>query len=122
MIIDLPMPQANKVDRAIYPDHYIEFYADRWILQGKALKGVTLMQFLARPNRYDNLDTSLDPLPLLPVQEKIRKKTLMNEFKAARAEREAAKLPYRNGSPFEKMAHHRHPTTDSAFQPRSAKA
>lgn len=46
------MPEAPKVDDAIYPDEYIEYWGQRFVEGGFAYLGVTLMQFLARPLRY----------------------------------------------------------------------
>jgi len=59
-----------------FSDEYLEFYADRYVRAGIGIRGVTLLQYLVNPHRYDNFDPDLDPLPLLGSQSRIANRLL----------------------------------------------
>ncbi|HEU4601546.1 MAG TPA: hypothetical protein VFS24_06245 [Steroidobacteraceae bacterium] len=127
----LPWPEANRIDDAIYPDEYIEYFADRYVAGGWVYRGVTLMQFLARPFRYIN-NNDAPPQPLLGAQVRVRNRLIKLERTARKrqtlrdgepldlawltrqAERGLEHLPRRNGAPFEVMHHHAHPRTTAS--------
>ncbi len=98
-----------------WSDAYVEHWAQRYLDNGLSIRGVTLMQFLANPRRYDNGDQSLDPLPLLGAQRRVQRRLLMAELGIEH-------LPQRNGVPFEALKHHRHPRTAAAHFVRRARA
>lgn len=70
-----------------YSDEYLEHYADRYVALRLKGHGVTLMQYLAAPARYEHL--ALEPLPLLPAQRAVQARL---DEEALRAEAEVAHL------------------------------
>jgi hypothetical protein len=78
----LPMPEAPQVDNAIYSDEYIEFWGARFVDGGFAYRGVTLMQFLARPRRYLTDERYAAQRPLLPRQRRVQTRLLDAELVA----------------------------------------
>lgn len=118
----MPWPSANDIGRAVYSNEYLDFFADRWIAAAIGIRGVTLMQYLANPKRYDNMDKSLDPLPLNAKQRRVRDELLAEELRAKRLEAKSSELPRRNGRVFEKLKHHAHPKSIAGFIKRSIEA
>lgn len=70
---------APEIDDATYPDEYLEFWADRYVKRGYFYRGVTLMQFLANPQRYEHDDRYADPLPLLGRQRRVQSRLIAAE-------------------------------------------
>lgn len=120
-----------------YPDAVLEHYADRFILLRLSRWGISLVQYLANPFRYELL--ALTSEPLLPAQqaaalriwqrwdtgldvegaattppvdpdELIDPRELMAQWRAEaeQAQQAVAHLPQRNGAIIEPLAHHRH--------------
>lgn len=81
----LPMPEAPKVDAAIYSDEYIEFWGAHFVEGGFAYLGVTFMQFLARPHRYVDDERYAPGRPLLPSQRRVRNRVIDAELQALRS-------------------------------------
>lgn len=52
-----------------YTDAYLEYYADRYVALYLKGHGITLVQYLAAPDRYEHL--AFAPLPLLPAQNNV---------------------------------------------------
>lgn len=76
----LPLDWASQpIDNATYPDEYLEYWADRYVARGYFYRGVTLMQFLANPQRYENDERYADPLPLLGRQRRIQSRLITAE-------------------------------------------
>lgn len=69
-------PDTPRLDDAIYPDAYLEHWADRYVERGYFYRGVTLMQFLASPLRYEHSELYPEPLPLLGRQRRIQSQLL----------------------------------------------
>ena len=82
-------PEAPRVDDATYPDEYLERWADRYVARGYFYRGVTLMQFLANPHRYEHDELYVEPLPLLGRQERLRSRLIDAEILAKRFQRDA---------------------------------
>lgn len=72
-------PETPRCDDAIYPDEYLEFWSDRYVERGYFYRGVTLMQFLANPLRYEHSELYPEPLPLLGRQYRIRSRLIEAE-------------------------------------------
>lgn len=88
----LPWPESPRCDMAIYPDQYIDFWSDRYVERGYFYRGVTLMQFLARPLRYEHSELYPEPLPLLGRQQRVRSRLIEAEHVARRFRREGELL------------------------------
>lgn len=86
MPLDLPMPDAPHVGSARFPDHYLEFHADAYVRGGWCFRGVTLMQYLATPDRYEHSGQYPEPLPLLARQRRVQARVLEAEQRALRAQ------------------------------------
>lgn len=50
----------------MYPDEYLNYFADKYVAERIGAHGVSLEQYLAEPARYARL--ALEPEPLLPAQ------------------------------------------------------
>jgi len=87
--------QSRPIDDATYPDEYLEYWSDRYVARGYFYRGVTLMQFLANPHRYENDDAHVDPLPLLGKQRRIQSRLIMAERFAQHFQ------PQRDGQPLD---------------------
>ncbi|MEX0745291.1 MAG: hypothetical protein WD118_06780 [Phycisphaeraceae bacterium] len=90
----------------IYSDEYLERMGDRYVALHLRGHGVTMVQYLSDPERYEAL--ALEPMPLLPAQKAVQAR-LDAEAGLAPAEAEVAHLPQRNGAVVEPLHHHRHP-------------
>lgn len=82
MKLRIKWPTAPRVDNAIYTDSYLDYWADRYISDGWLYRGVTLMQFLARPTTYVNSNRSPEPEPLLGKQLRVRAQLMQFERQA----------------------------------------
>jgi hypothetical protein len=85
-------PETPRVDDAIYSDEYLDRWADAYVAGGFCYRGVSLMQFLARPRRYLEDAHHSDPLPLLGRQRRIQSRVLNAELRAGRPQRDGEPL------------------------------
>lgn len=83
-LLPLGWPETPRLDDATYPDEYLELWADRYVERGYFYRGVTLMQFLANPLRYEHSELYPEPLPLLGRQYRIRSRLIEAEHVARR--------------------------------------
>lgn len=105
-----------------YSDEYIEYWADRYVEIGYARRGITLLEFLADPQRYEDTHRT-GALSLLRRQRAVRNRVLEEELQALRAERGLEDLPRRDGRIVEPLHHHRHPRNSmSDFSYRQGRA
>lgn len=131
LISSLPLSweESPRVSGAIYPDEYIDYWADRFVSNGWLYRGVTLMQYLANPQSYERRER---PLPLLSAQRRVQGRLLALERRALieqelhdgepldlswltrRFERGLEKFPRRNGAIVEPLHHHAHPRRTTA--------
>ena len=94
----------------MYPTAYLEHHADVFAAHMLHKHGLTLTQYLADPDRYQQLLNR--PFPLLPAQTRVRTRFIAEEIQQERAqviEQELDNLPRNNVRPFEPMRHHRFP-------------
>jgi hypothetical protein len=103
----LPMPKAVVVNNGVYSDEQIDHYGERFIKNNIALLGVTLFQYLADPQRYDNIAKARDSRPLLGRQLRVQKRVLDDELagRVELVEQDVADLPRRNGTVVQPMLH-----------------
>jgi hypothetical protein len=79
-------PEAPQVGNAIYSDEYIEFWGERYVAGGWLYRGVTFMQFLARPRQYETDERYSPVLPLLGKQMRVRSRLIAAERRARKAQ------------------------------------
>ncbi|HYW03584.1 MAG TPA: hypothetical protein VFA86_06530 [Gammaproteobacteria bacterium] len=99
----------------MYSDEYLEHYAERFLRDRLGAHGVTLVQYLADPARYEHLTERHEPL--LPRQRLVQRQVY--EAEMAQAERGVETLPRRNGAIVEPLHHRRFPVANSMFRGRS---
>lgn len=90
-----------------YTDEYLEHFGARYVEQRLKAHGVTFLQYLARPQAYEQL--AMEPEPLLPRQQRVAALITDAEAQAARVEKPVDHLPRRNGRIIEPLHHHAHP-------------
>src|SRR5690606_5424305 len=88
----------------VYPDEYIEYYAERYMALCLRYHGISLLQYLAAPEACER--AALEHMPLLPAQRAVQARL---DAEAARLEATVAHLPQRNGTVVEPLHHTRHP-------------
>lgn len=88
----------------LYPDAYLDHYADRYMALCLRYHGITLLQYLAAPDACER--AALEHMPLLPAQRVVQARL---DAEAARLEATVAHLPQRNGTVVEPLHHTRYP-------------